>query len=682
MNRLMTLVLMLLTYFASAAWPQALKPTQPLNQKAQLPHFPRRAVFPQMAQLFERVRPAIAPASATKDVVWVQCPPDAQAWGALCGNVAVPLDRKHPTQGTINIYFELYVHYGPGPAESAFLVNPGLPGLATSGVRDLVLAAFSAILDVHDILLIDDRGRGFSGTIVCNPLQYGTEAFDPAVADCAAQLGNAASRYGTGDIAQDVEAVRAALGYDQVDYYGVAYGGGDVTAYATRFGDHLRSIVLDGPGGTPLLNEVRFVGGRWFAQALPRIVTLDCQRSPTCSADHPNPEAKLNKLVRTIRRDPVEGDAYDANGNLIHVRINEETLLSYVLGPINVSGTFVNYGEILAAADSLERGDTGPLLRLGAEGYAPLDYANYGDPTFFSEGAGMATICADMHVPWDWSDPVSERKDQLAEAVAALPMWYFAPFSKRAMTAEDCLYWQKPTPSSPMAPPHATYPPTPTLVLTGDLDNIVPTEAVRKVTALFPDSTLVPVAGAGHLSLFWSQCALNLALGFIETLQLGDTSCAKTPEIVWSALGRFPPLAADARPAAVDPNGQNQIGLHERKVMTVAVATATDALQRSFIGSGNGVGLRAGTFSTDYGDGSIWTTTLTNCAFSEDVTVNGTVTWNYYGAFVADLTLSGSGTAGGTLHIEGTWQAPGPVGNFNVSGTLGGKQVAVLVPEA
>jgi len=114
----------------------------------------------------------------------------------------------------------------------------------------------------------------------------------------------------------------------------------------------------------------------------------------------------------------------------------------------------------------------------------------------------------------------------------------------------------------------------------------------------------------------------------------------------------------------------------------VAVATATDALQRSIIGSGSGVGLRAGTFSTDYGDGSVWTTTLTNCAFSEDVTVSGTETWDVFGTLVADLIVSGSGTARGSLHVEGTWQAPGPVGNFKVSGTLGGKRVAVLVPEA
>jgi pimeloyl-ACP methyl ester carboxylesterase len=606
----------------------------------------------------------------------------------------VPLDRNDLTQGTINIYFELYAHYGPGPAESALLVNGGYPGLATTGNRGVILYLLGAVLDVHDILLTDDRGRGLSGTIVCDDLQYGNIPFDPAVAECAAQLGKAASRYGTGDIGQDTEAVRAALGYDKVDYYGNAYGGDDVAAYATRFGDHLRSIVLDGPGGTPLLDESRFVNERWSVESIPRIVALDCQRSPTCSPDHPFPEGELMSLIWRARLNPVEGDAYDANGNLVHVRLDEEALLSYVLDYVNVSGTFASIGEVLAARDSLWRGDSRPLLRLGAEGYAPLDYANYGDPTYLSKGAGEATICVDTHEPWDWSDPVSERADQFANAVSALPFWYFAPFSKKAVTSElfntlgrDCLYWQKPTPSSPMTPPQATYPFTPTLVLTGEFDNVTPTPAVREVAALFPNSTVVPMAGAGHLSLFWSQCARNLASSFIETLQVGDTTCAKTPETVWAAVGRFPLVAADARPAAVDPNGQNQIDLAERKVVTVAVAAATDALQRTIVGISNGgvgtgVGLRAGTFQTTFDASGNQTTTLTGCAFAKDVTVSGPVAWGTDRSFVADLTVSGLGTAGGSLHVEGTWQAPGPVGNFKVSGTLGGNQVAVLVPEA
>src|SRR5215469_6607102 len=51
-------------------------------------------------------------------------------------------------------------------------------------------------------------------------------------------------------------------------------------------------------------------------------------------------------------------------------------------------------------------------------------------------------------------------------------------------------------------------------------------------------------------------------------------------------------------------------------------------------------------------------------------------------SFVADLVVSGPGTAGGTLHVEGTFLNPGPVGKFKVQVVLGSKRAAVLVPDA
>jgi hypothetical protein len=141
-------------------------------------------------------------------------------------------------------------------------------------------------------------------------------------------------------------------------------------------------------------------------------------------------------------------------------------------------------------------------------------------------------------------------------------------------------------------------------------------------------------------------------------------------------------VAADARPAEVDPAADNQIGIAERKVVTVAVATAIDALKRTTFGNGNGVGLRAGTFQTTVDADGNQTTTLADCAFAKDVIVNGTVVWGADRSLMIDLTVSGTGAAGGTLHAEGSWQAPGAVGNLKVSGTLAGHEVAVLVPSA
>jgi len=156
----------------------------------------------------------------------------------------------------------------------------------------------------------------------------------------------------------------------------------------------------------------------------------------------------------------------------------------------------------------------------------------------------------------------------------------------------------------------------------------VPLEITTKVAALYPDSVFVKVAEAGHVALVYSPCAANLASEFIRTLEVGDTSCADKPEVVWPAVGRFPLLARDARPAEIDKTGSNQIGVNERKVATIAVAAATDAMQRSIIGSGTGVGLRGGTLWTDYRDSTTWTAHLVDCAFAQDVAVSRTVTWS------------------------------------------------------
>ena len=641
-------------------------------------------------------QPSLLPAMATRDVIQVNCPVEAQALGAVCGYVPVPLHRDRPSGElhrdrpngeTINIYFEIYAHSNPGPAQSAIVPNAGGPSLTTSGLRFLWLGLFGANLDAHDLLLIDDRGRGMSALIDCQELQHGTGSFiDHEAADCAAQLGDDDSSYGTGDVALDVEAVRAALGYEKLDYYGGSYGAMDASAYATRFGEHLRSVILDSPAGPRSL--VPFVQ-RYSTAAVPRAVHLDCLRSPTCGVDHPNPDTELDWLIGTVRSKPVQGVAHDANGNPVNVDFNEIVLTQIATNP---NFGYLDIGELLAAGESLRRGDDLPLLRLGAEAFTPI-VSDFGDPALISTGAYAATWCVDNLMPFRWSSPPRVRLIQYAEAVSALPPDYFAPFSKAASTGvdilgdRDCVFWEEPSPPAPVIPAGAKYPKMPTLAFNSDIDPAVPTELAIRTVALFPESTLLIVMSGMHEPVESNQCAASIAANFIETLEAGDTSCTQGPEIVWPALGRFPLFARDARAAEVDPSGKNEIDVPERRVVTVAVETGLDALKRSTIGivslDGNihGVGLRAGTFRTSFDANGNQTTTLTNCAFANDVTVNGTLLWRTDRSMVAVLTVSGSGTAGGTLHIEGAFEASGPVGNFKISGMLGARQVAALVPE-
>jgi pimeloyl-ACP methyl ester carboxylesterase len=655
-------------------------------------HFPSVPTGSTAAQSLAATGRLAAPLAATTgalpaNVTTIPCPEG----NSVCGYVQVPLDRKHPHGTKISIYFEQYFHSNPGPAVSAIMVNLGGPGIITTNGRDYFqFVLFAANMDVHDLVLVDDRGRGQSGAIDCEELQHGGTDFATAEADCAAQLGAAASRYGSGDVAEDMNDVRAALGYNLIDYLGASWGGADAIAFATRHPEHVRSLVLDSPAGPPTV--IPFSARQAFVtHSIPLVLTKLCARSLLCAPDHPNPSAELSALIQAVRAHPVEGNAHDAAGNLVHVKVDERALLDFVFYQSALNGNYTTQNEVLAAYVSLKQGDAAPLLRLAAEGFFTLD-PDVGDPTGLSMGAFYATICSDVGVPWEWSDGVSDRIESHNEYIANLPDDYYAPFSKSvgrdilfSRQGMQCFWWQKPTPSSPIAKPHALYPSVPTLVLAGDIDDQLPAAANKSVADLFPNSTFVAVTNSRHETTGWTQCGRSLANQMIETLTPGDTSCATTPEYYWPALGRFPIRATYARPATPDKSGTNRIGESERKVVGVSVATAVDALQRTLInGFGTGVGLRSGTFSTDFSsDGSSAIVTLNNCAFSEDVIVNGTVSWAAFFDFslTATLTVSGPGTAGGTLQVSGVWNGFGPIGYFQVTGSLGGKTVAVLVPE-
>jgi pimeloyl-ACP methyl ester carboxylesterase len=657
------------------------------NSQIQIgPRFPRRrsSQNPSMHQAQAWNRETTSP-----DVTWVQCPPEAQALGATCGQLPVPLDRQHPEREKTNAYFELYLHTNPGPAVSAIFANPGGPGLTTTGLRGLIwLPLYGVTLDVHDFVLFDDRGRGSSAAINCSDLQHGTALFNKAVAECAAQLDAGASAYGTGAIADDAEALRAALGYDKIDYLGVSYGGEDATAYATRYGSHLRSILLDAPAGSPYLPA--FAADRGSTSSIPRAIQLGCQRSPTCRVDHPDPDSELTALIQSIHNDPLIGTGNNAFGVPTPVKMDEGSLAALLtagtgppFGPPG-SGGFVDDNEVLAAAQAYANGDSVPLLRIGAEQIIPLSI-DYGDPTFFSEGDFIAALCSDMHQPFKWSDSVSLRRSELSEAISDLPSDYFAPFTKGVARypifafEAQCLNWQEPTPSDPVLPEKPVFPDVPVLVLHGDMDAQISTEQARAIAEQFPSGTFIQIASSGHVTSGFGQCGTNISNNFLETLQPGDTSCAQTPETVWPAVGRFPLFAVDALPAT--PVSENHGTVHDLKVVSVALATMRDALQRTTLGSTGGVGLRGGTWTDTVGTTS-QVITLNGCLFTEDVSVSGTITYGFDTSLSASLSVTLSDGTTGTLNVTGSFLQPGPVGNFFVTGSIGGRQIAALVPEA
>ncbi len=616
--------------------------------------------------------------------------------GARCGSVSLPLDRAHPSGTTIAIAFQLFPATDTSsPAVSTIVASNGGPGGPNIAAAGLWLFLLQPVLAHHNFLAIDHRGIGESQAIDCPALQHVLGNQLAAARACGAQLGAAAYRYGSGDVADDIDAVRRALHIDKIDYYGVSYGAVDVRAYAYRYPDHLRSAILDSPYNS---KDAAFT--RTLPTAMARISVLVCRRSPSCNAGNPDAPEIFDRLVESLRKHPFSGVGYNADGRPLTLRADESALLGVLYNNYFAAPAFVNQGEIFAAAKALQRGDRTPLLRLIAESPAPGDF---GDPAAGgpSVGADYAVFCADSVFPWDKSAPEATRAAQYRKALAQLPANASAPFSVTTWAgfvasqpvllipgANACVPWPKPTRPLPPFPADAKFPSNvPALLLGGGLDYL-DVKSERTLIPLFPGAKFVTVQNAGHVTTFWNPCATSIAVSFLATLQTGDTRCAADTRgpmnlpgstagiLQLQGVSRFPASASRAIPARPVAARHGHNSSLDRKVAAVAWSTVVDAVYRLPRMTGTtGRGLRGGIITVKVTGGSA-AIDYRSAKFTGDVAVTGHATLSPSNVLAATVTVAGPHGRSGRLIISATlWDPAHPVAT--ITGTLRGHRIAV-----
>ena len=623
--------------------------------------------------------PARVSALATHPTVPLKACADDPEW--LCGSVKVPMDRAHPSGRSLSVGFTIFPHTDPGAtARDALFVSDGGPGYANTLGRGFRLFMLGALTDERDLVLVDHRGTGTSGAINCPKLQGGVDEIDgllDAVGACGRQLGRDSDRYGSGDVARDMEAVRRALGYPKISYYAQSYGTVALSAYATRFPHRLRAAVAD--SGTPV-DDARHSWG-WgldvpgsFASA----VSLICRRAPACAQAQPDARSALARLARAVRRHPVAGKVSILGEPPERVEVDEHMLLL-------IASDLFNDGELAAAATALADGDRAPLLRLGAEATAGGP-GEPSDPAEDSAGDNAAAFCNDQDFVWDRTDPIPVRRAKYTRALSALGPDAFAPFSRQAWrdfgVPDYCLKWPAPDRFTHAIPRHATVTEVPVLILSGDLDTNVPTATTRELRRTFPRARFLRVAGAQHPAAASSECARTVTEAFIRTGHNGTATCT-TPDNGFAAAPDFATTAAATAPAdrrAGD--GSTQL---ERRVTTAVVRTVRDAWLRSFRVPGqfgSVSGLRRGTADFDYGtfdDHAV--ISLRGARYVSDVAVGGQTTWTYEtNGLDFTVTVDGPGRDDGTLSAHGVFGYGLPFDDFKVTGSLGGHVVKLTVP--
>jgi pimeloyl-ACP methyl ester carboxylesterase len=411
--------------------------------------------------------------------------------GLVCTQVDVPLDRTGQTPGTISLHVELL------PAEGVqrgviFLIAGG-PGQGSAHVFGLGTPAAASIdrflFPGYAIVAYDDRGTASSGLIDCPPLQTAVtaDAQRAAATACASTIGPQRALYGTADHAEDLDAVRKALGFDRVGLFGVSYGTKLALAYALAHPDHVDRLLLD----SVLPPELPDPFGADVLRALPGTLTAFCSDGG-CRAATKDFAADVAAVANTLAAKPLQGKVLTLSGATQPQRLDGLTFLSIVLDADLNQGLSA---ELPAVVHAARTGNSQPLLRL-----ARIHQATNTSPSVdLSFGLYAATVCRDGPFPWQPNTPEADRPGLFAAAVKALPAGSLGPFGSWATrfgNADFCLGWPSPSGGAPLGA--GPLPNVPVLAVSGGFDMRTPTANAVSVVSRFPQGRLLVVPGVGH----------------------------------------------------------------------------------------------------------------------------------------------------------------------------------------
>lgn len=241
---------------------------------------------------------------------------------ARCGWLSVPENYAEPDGRHIELFVAVVPAFSQTPAAAAFAPIAGGPGAASSEFFVSFGAAFARINKTSDILLVDQRGTGRSHALDCPvPEETDTDKWSLdllriSAETCLAGLTGDVGQFTTSNAVRDLDLVREALGYEQLDLYGSSYGTRVAQHYLSRFPERTRTVILDGvvPADLALGPDIALNAQRALDGILRR-----CGSDAACNERFPDLDRRFRELKRRLKEapapvklpDPVSGAQLD-----------------------------------------------------------------------------------------------------------------------------------------------------------------------------------------------------------------------------------------------------------------------------------------------------------------------------------------------------------------------------------
>jgi pimeloyl-ACP methyl ester carboxylesterase len=201
---------------------------------------------------FCAVRPAAANGALALHECRLEHPLMIASLAARCGVLEVAENPAQPSGRSISLHVAVVPALNRRSRAAPLFLLAGGPGQAASDLYVSYAGAFARVNRNHDIVLLDQRGTGRSEPLFCDYPEDWRETRDelPALRQatlaCLARYGERVRYYTSSVAALDLERVREALGYAQIELYGASYGTRMAELYLRHHADVVQAVILDG----------------------------------------------------------------------------------------------------------------------------------------------------------------------------------------------------------------------------------------------------------------------------------------------------------------------------------------------------------------------------------------------------------------------------------------------------
>jgi pimeloyl-ACP methyl ester carboxylesterase len=248
---------------------------------------------------------AAVPASATTPLA--PCP---QIEDAQCGALTVFEDRAAGQGRTIDLATVVFPAKGDASKAPIFFIVGG-PGESATDVAPFVKGGpFEPLLEDRALVLVDQRGTGLSNQLQCpppaEPSGYFGHVLDPdQVSSCRKALEKKADLglYTTSIAMDDLDDVRAWLGYEKIVVWGGSYGTRAAMEYMRRHGGHVERAILDAVAAFDALMPQSYA---YDAQRAFDRLAADCAGDAGCAAAYPDLERRFADVLDRFREGQIE----------------------------------------------------------------------------------------------------------------------------------------------------------------------------------------------------------------------------------------------------------------------------------------------------------------------------------------------------------------------------------------